>query len=166
MKTFPMNPGLSQIQLLTTSQGCAFNVSTGQVTLAATTETPLLYIANGSTNSASIGSFLRKFVNTTSGHTTYFKHYFNPTVSANGTALSIVNLRNGNGVPTSTMNAYLEPTVSSNGSLLSNIEAGNTQVVSEMPLIIDPGFSLLITATTQAISDVVICELSWFELNF
>lgn len=162
---FTKHPSLSLSNTLTVSEGAGYIGTSGAITLSGTSELPVLYVKNPSTSKTCFASFYRLLMNTTATHTTLFKFYWNPAISSNGTPVIINNLRNNSATNPSQMLIYSQPTVSTAGVLVSEFIAGNLGYVSDLPLIVDPGYSLLINAVTQASSDVVIAELSWFEIN-
>lgn len=162
---FPVNPALSLNDLLTTSQGRAFTATSGVVTVSGTSETTLLYVKNPSSSPYPWCLFLSKFVNQTAGHTAIFNFYYNPTVSANGTAAPINNLRNNPNTPASSVQVFTAPTASPLGTFVFAVGVGNVEVPSQLPLIVDPGESLLITTTVSNSNDKVLGQLSWFELG-
>jgi hypothetical protein len=138
-----------------------YTVSSGLVTLGGSTEVPLLYLNNPSTNFA-LKLFLKRVLNITSGHLALFTLYRNPTLSGAGTAKTPVPLRANANAPATIATAASSPSASANGTLQGYLNGGNTPFESQEPLILDPGNSLLVTVKAAS-SDIVLCDLSWFE---
>jgi hypothetical protein len=122
-------------------------------------------LENPSTNSASLVCFENQIYCGTANQLAEFKYYWNPTISSNGTVQTIENLRNNIKIPPSTMKAYYAPTISANGVLFSIYNTANVQTTSRIPMIIDPGNSLLVTCTTASSSNIVFSQFFWFEVN-
>ena len=140
-----------------------FAVSTGLLTIGGTSETPVIFVTNPSSNVNFLVSLLRKVLAQTVGHTALFNFYANPTVSANGTALTPVNKRVDSGAPASSMLAYKSPTVSANGSLIGSLMCGNASVMESSPLALNPNQSLLVTVQVSNASDKVQVDLEYHE---
>lgn len=155
--------------------GQSFLISTGLVDVSsANTETPILLLQNPSSNFSSgsygqknIGLFqnVRKLSQGTnvSSATTLFRFYLNPTAPSPGSAATISNLRPSFS-NSSKMNAYVSPTISSNGAFLAVFSVNYQEIDSSVLFILDPGYSILLTAETDTASTYVIAELSWYEL--
>ena len=149
---------------------CSLNVLT---IASSATETPVMYIVNPSSNSnqgasgQSLGLFLttKKMseASNVASATTIFKYYGNPTVTVNGSALTINSLRPALGT-SSKMNAYKSPSVSDNGTFIAAFAVNYQQIDSQVLNILDPGTSTLITANSDTANTEIILELVWFEI--
>lgn len=160
----PANPSLSLNPMLNTAQGIGFIAATDFVTIpTGSVETPLLYLKNDTANKVSLCSFTRKYFSLNIDYA-QFKHYANPTVSDDGTPISINNMRSNPNSPASVMEAYVSPTVTDNGTLIAVVSAALTTETSTIPYVIDPGESVLVTVITQNDSDQVTSEWVWWEL--
>jgi hypothetical protein len=157
--------------------GNSYVASSGVISISsANTETAVMWINNPASNISStavpvgqqnIALFqgIRKLSQATnvSSATTLFKFYSNPTISANGTAITPGSLRPAMG-NSSVMKAYYSQTASANGTFLAVFAINYQEVDSSLLFILDPGYSLLVTATTDTMSTSVISELSWYEI--
>jgi hypothetical protein len=141
----------------------SFRAGSGVQTMAATTETPILLLTNPSTNVVPLSIFMRKILALTAGHTAIFRFYVNPTVSANGTATTPLNLRVNANSPAAKALVYKLPTVSANGTIQGAWNASNVDTVLNEPLILDVNNSLLVTVQAQATSDMVDAQIDWSE---
>lgn len=162
---FPTNPSLSLSNMLNATEGRSYIASSNLSTIAGTSETAFMYINNPSASLLSWCSYTRKFLAATATHTATFKFYWSPNISANGTAVAVNNLINVSGSPASAVQVFKSPTATSFGTLISVLSATNVENVTNVPLIVAPGNSMLITVTAQSASDVVMSELVWLELG-
>jgi hypothetical protein len=150
-------------------QGTAFTLVNNSL-LAQSTETRLLYLTNSGSNSKTL--YLANIllaVDVSSANWCNFQLYYNPTVTANGTAATISNLKAGAST-VSVMNAYTGPTVTANGTRVYFFPIGNSNQAGAFSpynanpyIIIPPGNSLLITGTAKANNTPVVMDLNWFE---
>lgn len=100
-----------------------------------------------------------------------FRLYGNPTITTNGTALTIVPGRIGASVPSSAMTAYSTPTISARGTEYSNFTvAGGPSADSsyhldiDQSILIDPNYNLLITGTPDGTNRAVLITVRWAEV--
>lgn len=150
-------------------QGNAFTIVSNTL-LANTAETRLVYLVNSSVNAKLLYlSNILLSVDVSSANWCNFQIYYNPTVTANGTALTISNLRAGSAT-TSVMTAFSGPTVTANGTRVfffpynNSNQSGAVVPYSCNPyIIVPPGNSLLITGTAKANNTPIIVDLNWFE---
>lgn len=137
----------------------------------ATSETPFLLLSNPAVSASAFGTGygslfqnLRRIISLTANDTVILRAYMNPTVTANGTAKTPVNVRPGSS-NTSIAKLYESPSVSANGTLVDVIASNAFDPKdSSSLLILDPGQSLLLTVQQSAGAGVVGCSLGWFEL--
>ena len=139
-----------------------WSLTTGTITGSGTSETPLLLLNNPNTSSQ-ISALYRAYLsapqNTTGLSTNYsyniYNFYWNPTISANGTQLTISSNRQSINV-TSSLLAYKTPTTSNNGTLFKSVVAiGSSEVLNwRNSLWVEPGYSMLITVT-QAVTSTI-----------
>lgn len=161
---FPTNPQLSLNKILNVAQGNSFVVS-APTTASGSSETPLLYLSVPSGQPKSAAIWLRKCASQTATDSAIFKTYANPVTVTSGSAITPVNLRINANAPASVCSALISPSASSNGTLLTNDGIGQTEILIDQPIVVDPGNSILITATASATSDKIVAELTWSELN-
>jgi hypothetical protein len=143
------------------------NYSVSHIFSVGTSETALMYLSNSQTTSnvkAIFQNFL-KAIDITNSQSVIINVYVNPTISANGTALTPVNLRpasSNNSIATITYN----PTASANGTLVDAIGSSSTSNgnISEVLKILDQGQSILVTGIASAASTSVNVILQWYEL--
>ncbi|MEY2859131.1 MAG: hypothetical protein RLZZ74_3444 [Cyanobacteriota bacterium] len=150
-------------------QGNAFSWSNSTLTVA-TAETRLIYLVNSAANTKTI------FISTMllapgpdNGNYITYNFYYNPTVSANGTAQTIVNLRPGSATA-SVLSVFITPTVSANGTRSHIFTVGKSDQASPMYhgkldpyIILTPGNTLLITGSAKANGTSNLANLIWFE---
>ena len=151
--------------------GNAFVLAAADVTLNSTGETLVALIQNPLLSPTlpaqpSIFCNLRRFTST--AQSVQLKLYANPVVSSTGTAAVPINQRiSSTTASISKCYANGQFTVSSNGSLLSNLGcSGNNYVVQDEQLmvIVDPGNSIMITATALVEDTVLNSDISWYEI--
>lgn len=141
-----------------------YMITTGSSTIAGTSETPLVLITNPVINTFNLLLFTKKLVATTAGHTATLNIYANPTITGNGTPLTVSPLRVDTNAPATSMTAFTGPTVSANGTLIGSLFAGNQEDIDTIPLVVDPANSILLTITVSNASDKVTAQLAWVEV--
>lgn len=164
-------PYNSQELLVFSLFGVTFSVNTS-ISLSNTTQTAALLITNPS--SATVNIRLNNFYIVTSGTQgiSTVTAYINPTISSNGTVLSILNTTIGNANSSSSL-AYSAPTASSMGTALFTTvfnAAGPTNGILDLKqsIIITPGNSLLFTVTMSdlglltSVTNYLFCQ--WVEV--
>lgn len=136
-------------------------------TPASASETPVLLLKNPSGNSLSI--YLRDLLVSALAPDigSIIRVYANPTISANGTAMTVTSFLIG-GTNTTTMQAYRNPTVSANGTLLltsSILKAITAESDREFTYarIFLANNNLLITLENSATNRDVAVTISWKE---
>lgn len=134
-----------------------------------TTETNLILLTcPGVSTGLAVSLFvdLLKLSAVTAASSGVLKAYLNPTVSVAGTAATVQNSRPAI-VRTVVGVATLAPTTTANGSLYDVGVGGpyTSEITSfsQIPLILDPGQSLLITGTGSAAATGYL-SLGWYEL--
>jgi hypothetical protein len=143
--------------------GNSYIGNSGTVTLADTSEHPVLYLMNPAGATVSLFSSSRKLFAGDVTNTVVFKLYVNPTGPSGGSSITPVNCRLAS---SNASIATCKKTISTstNGTLISTIIIGiGYQVESDSMLILDPGQSLLITAAGSAATTCV-AEFVWYEL--
>lgn len=130
--------------------GNYFQASSGSTSTGSVGETAYFYLKNdvANTKTVVISKFVLSGANSTGGITTY-KFYMNPTVTVNGTAVTISGARQA-GQNTASAAAYKLPTVSANGTLFSSVlvpYSTPAEVQKDFVRWIEPGNSLLVTST-------------------
>ena len=155
--------------------GNSFSLPINAQTLSGTSETPIALIVNPSVTGDAFPSGYKSIFNNlrttasdiSSGDgTSYFRYYFNPTISMTGTKTTPVNVRSGSATA-SIAQCYLSGqfTVSANGTLVRVITAGYSSINdSLLLLIIDPGNSLLVTVQAVTTGATIINANSWWEI--
>lgn len=98
-----------------------------------------------------------------SGVRSVFRIYKNPTVTADGTAVSIGALRNNQAA--SICQAFSLPTISARGILVNVYGIINTPVIRNLSLarFVEPGESILFTATPSAVATNHGLTQAWSE---
>ena len=155
--------------------GNEFSFPIGPQTINSTSETPIGLIVNPALtggqafpNQKAIFQNLRtSSSDIASGDgTTFFRYYFNPTISSTGTATVAVNLRPASAIK-SISKCYTSANfaVSANGTLIRAISAGYSAVNdSNLLFILDPGMSLLITAQPTTSGATILNSSSFYEI--
>jgi hypothetical protein len=134
-----------------------------------TTELPVVYFRNpsGSSRTVKIRQIIANNSHTVSSGIR-FRVYVNPTVSANGTALTEVALDIGSG-NTPSADAFSSPTVSANGSQIADLSAAAFLTSTSVNLVPSDGLQLranntiLITAVADGSSRVANITIWWEE---
>lgn len=147
--------------------GNAFVASIKSAALGVTTELPYALIINPAGNSKSMFNFLRRImvVTQTAGVAT-FRFYIAPTITSNGTAVPIGNLRINPNAQATTMQMFSLPTVTANGTFIAEIGTTSSCIPydSDLLSIIDPGVTLLVTAQASSSTVPAGFETAWYEL--
>ncbi len=129
-------------------------------------ETPVIYFKNPSSSGLEVSGPIGIAADIiTKGSNALFRLYVNPTVSNNGTALPLT-VQDQADTSTSLMNVYSSPTVSSKGTLIKHFSVGsnsNSFDLDTEQLVIDPGYSFLITVVGPTLGSTVAIDLSWLE---
>lgn len=141
----------------------------GSRTAIGTTELPVVYFRNpsGSSRTVKIVKILANNSHTVSSGVR-FRVYINPTVSANGTALTEVALDVGSGNSPSA-DAFSSPTVSANGNQIADITAPAFMIGPSIELVPANGLqlrannTLLITAVADGSSRIANISVWWEE---
>lgn len=148
--------------------GNGYVVSTNLLSLAtAGVETNILVLSNPSANfavQASLGLFnnVRRGSCLSLSNGVIFRFYSNPVVSAPGTAIVPLNMRSKSNF-VSVMTAGLSPTTSSRGAYFAMLATPNS-VTDNSCWILDPGTSVLVTATSLANTCNLSFDAQWYEL--
>lgn len=147
------------------SEARAFTFTTGLGNIAGNTEQPLALLTNpsGSGKKILVTHFL--FGTDSSNVRSIWRAYKNPTVTANGTALTIVNTYIKPSPMVSAMEAYHMPTVSANGTALNMaISPANapSRGVSRW-YFMEPGNSLLVTIENSQSNADSFGDVYWVE---
>lgn len=149
--------------------GSAFISGTALTAVGSTSETPFVLLSNPASSGKSIFIYTKKMsVESTGANYCVFRYYQNPTVTSNGTALGINNLRMNTNAISSVMQAYQSPSVSSSGTFLADLAVANASStqVSTIVQVIDPGNAMLISCIESSGTVPVAVELCWYELTY
>jgi len=141
-----------------------FYTTTDKVTIAPATEAPLFLFINSSTSN------VRAYINTvdenslTNNTLAIFRIYRNPTVTANGTAMTIVPCMSS-APSNSKMQAFRVPTVSANGQInwIDSVKNNPTTLKFNQARILAPGSTTLITVINGVVNQDVAVNLEWSE---
>jgi hypothetical protein len=160
----PQNSILDQFNRQT-YLGNAFVLPIVGLSLSNTDETNVLLMTNPSTTK-SLFINLRRY--SSSAQAVLVKTYVTSTVSTTGTASTPVNLRPAN-ANTSVSACYTNGQFSlgSNGTVISAVGVSSDYFITQdnsLMVIIDPGQTLLITATALVETTSFNADVSWFEL--
>jgi hypothetical protein len=150
----------------------SFGISTSITITGGGTENDFLLIRNPSQSGKQLkfDTISVGFNNTVSVMAS-FKIYATPTITSNGTAVTINPGRIGASVPASSINVYSTPTISSRGTEYANFmvtggpNSGSSYRFNvDQTIIVDPGYSLLITGTPDGINRNLLLTLRWIEV--
>lgn len=141
----------------------------GERTGVGTSEVPVILLKNpsGSGKVLSIDQILLINRHTVSS-LVIFRCYSSPTITANGTAVSIPTLDIGSG-NTTVAEAYQSPTISANGTLMMTTTASGGANANpnamrfEGTLTLQPNTSILITAIADGTSRIPVVTMIWTE---
>lgn len=135
------------------------------------TETVAIFLKNPS-GSGKIYSlrYLTVATNGTTGQDAILRMYFNPTTSANGSAVTVSSCNIGGGASAGTATPFTGPTVSANGTRFNviNVVQGNSGAPVEHELdgrfSLNPNNTILITGQPSANNLSIAVSLVWAEL--
>lgn len=149
-----------------TNNGKLFSVADNMFMTSAGVDNPIVLIKNPSGSGKVFYLYRTAFGINVENIYGNFKMFKNPTVTANGTALTIVNNRIS-GSETSSMLAYKLPTVSSNGTRIgSYIVAQNASSLitnEDFAIQLEPNNSILITGDPKSNSREAVITITWAE---
>lgn len=101
----------------------------------------------------------------------YFKLYASPTITANGTTLTVKPGRVGASTPASAVNAYSRPTISVRGTeCLNFMVAGGPGTPSSwrfeinQSVLLDPNYNILFTGTPDGTNRNILLTFRWAEI--
>ena len=99
---------------------------------------------------------------------TVFKYFANPTITANGAAVTASNNNIGGGGPASVMLTYSLPTITANGTIYSiqtyGQNSNSISVVEDMSIAINPGSNFLITGKPGSNNREATITVVWAEV--
>lgn len=101
----------------------------------------------------------------------FFKLYASPTVTANGSALTIKPGRIGGSTPASAIEAYFRPTISVRGSEYINLmvsggpgSPSSYHLDFDQSILVDENYAVLLTGTPDGTNRNVLLTLRWAEV--
>jgi hypothetical protein len=153
-------------ELLNLQRGDIFSAVIADYQAVDGAEHPHLLIKNPSNSTCVIRIISLEYTVTVSGSVNAsFRHYMNPTITSNGTALTIVPIvADAVTGTTSQAQLFLKPTLSSNGTYFRNVLVGPTQTIfSDIPIVLFPGKSLAINMRGNSASAFVSTNVIWTE---
>lgn len=143
----------------------AFTITTELVTIDTNTEKDMILFKNPSSSGKATLVTHFKFGTDSSNVRTLVRVYSNPTVTTNGTALSLTNTHIKSSPPASSMEAYKFPTISNRGDVL-NLDINPSDSPSKglsRWYWVDPGNSLLITVENSSANAKTFGDIYWLE---
>lgn len=143
----------------------AFTCTTDLTTVSSQNETALLYLKNPSGSGKRIRITHIKGGTDSSNVRTILRFRFNPTISANGTALDIASTYIETTQSTSSMEAYKLPTDTDLGGLL-NIDispADSPSKGTNRTYYIEPGHTFLVTVENSSSNAKTFADIYWLE---
>jgi len=150
-----------------TNAGQGFQVDTDIQTVTGTTKTAFFLLKNpvGSGKTIRFQEFTFTFGSVVAGQSTTIQIYRSPTITANGTALTI-NKTKSDGVTSSVASAFLNPTISANGTLVQAFVVVNGTFKRNLNLnrYLVAGANLLITVDSTTANAEHSVFSSWIEV--
>ncbi len=147
------------------ANGNGYELSSNAISVGGTSEVSFALIKNTS-STKSLRIRLITFTRSSTGaEPAFFRLYRDPTITTNGTALTINNIKKGGAASIAT--AFHTPTISANGTLL--YAAGYTNAL--VPIDFDLGFliqpleNLLITVKPDTTNKEHIMSTNWLEVT-
>lgn len=147
----------------------SFATSTGINSVAASAETAYFLLKNPTGSNKVLRLFLMRIGHqaTTASTTMAYRLYANPTITANGTALTIVNQRIVSGASATAMQAFRSPTISANGSLMTEFMTFGQTPFPEINfphyIAIDANNSVLVTVQSSGLNVPSAVSAVWAE---
>lgn len=131
-----------------------------------TSETGLVLFSNPAGTGKAMFMGLRKLLCQTASQSLTAKFYITPTISAAGSAAAPNNQRPGNTQQSTISAVTTGPTVTTKGTLFDELyaAAGDPPDVNPYLIILDPGQSLLMTATPSQNVVAFTLTSAWYEL--
>lgn len=144
----------------------SFTVTTNLVTVSGVSEAAFLLLKNPSTSG--IEFLVTHFVTGTDSTSarTIWRAYADPTITTNGTALTIVNTHIKTSPEASLMEAYKLPTISVNGQILNmkiNPADASSSGINRYYRV-SPGHNLLITVENSVSNAKTFTDIYWLEV--
>ena len=145
--------------------GKAFTTSTDLVSISGTSEQAFLLLRNPSGSGKKILTSHFNFGLDTTTAREIIRVYKNPTVTSDGTGLTISNTLIKSSPPSSSCEAYKSPTVSANGSLLNMtiMPANQPSRGFNRFYLVEPGNSILVTVELSVGSVDGFLDIYWIE---
>lgn len=141
-----------------------------ETNIATAVETRLILIRNpGGSGKVLYFQRLTVLLTNTANSSGVIRVYLAPTISANGTAATIVNTNIGGGGAASAMTAFTTPTITANGTFAyaTRVQGGDgaqpTEINFEGSIAINPGVDLLVTGTPDGTNRNLIASFLWLE---
>jgi len=181
LASFSMNP----FGILSTEHGayarwgCLYSANVDPFSLGATSEQPIFLMLNAS-SSLKLARFRRWILGapifqapgtlgTVAGTDNIYRFYLNPTISANGSSVTVNNMRQtAKNLISATLTAFKQPTISANGTLIMSLDVitgGSSPFVIEdnFSRWLEPGNNLLVTAQQNNNSNKVSLYAEYME---
>lgn len=172
--SIPVVMASDQPAISTSTQGILEQVSAGKIFCAALqansgnsgVDTPMLYLKNPTGSGKSLYVWKIQAGTSITNTSVIFKVFKNPTITVDGTSLTIVNRYIGSGA-TSIANAFSKPTASSNGTLMSALTQGQNSnaliFADDYSIKVDPGNSIIVTASPSSNIREMLVTAIWME---
>lgn len=143
----------------------AFNSTTDFNTLTGTTEKPYFLLRNpGSNTKPILTTFFEGGLDSVTART-IARIYADPTITADGTALTENNTYIKTSPATSTIDTFKLPTISANGTLLDIkiIAADQSSAGRNRFFLVDPGHDILVTVENSIANVSMLLAVFWIE---
>ena len=149
-----------------TRLGYVYSVNASLSMASADVDNPLILIKNPNGSGKTLYFYEFSFSIAVTNVTALFEVYQSPTITTNGTAMTITNRCVGGGFGASIATAYTLPTTSSNGAELMRYHQGqNTPAfrVADFAVILKPNNNLVITGNPSSNTRVGAITVVWAE---
>ena len=148
--------------------GSTFSVDSGfRVATTAGTDNPILLVKNPSGSGKTLKLVTRFYGCNVNNVLVTYKLYLNPTITSNGTSLTI-NATKQSSPPSTVATAFYLPTISSNGTLIDTYVIGQNstgvQIKDDLIQQLDSNNNWLITADPGSNNRAVDISLKWQEI--
>lgn len=147
-----------------TLQGKKFRVTSAVRTKVGAPEGPVVLVRNPAGSGKNLIIDEQTLISIDQGVNLIFRTYFEPTVTAVGTALTIRNSFLGDATA-SIMEMYFEPTISANGTLVEVDQARDNMVLHDIKgnMVIKPGYDMLVTLESSGNNKKWSVDFVWTE---
>lgn len=142
-----------------------FSATTGIITISGSSETDFFLLKNPSGSGKNLLTQFISFGIDSAGNRSVIRGYAAPTITSNGTALTIVNNFVGSAV-TTVMQAFSQPTISARGTLATTFIKGASldSTFIKRSFLMAPNTNILVTVHNSQNNTPIYFSLQWIEV--